>query len=141
MPRSEPAFPAPMLRLIATLLLIWHLALALDYLNARFLWDPSLPSLTAALMLPQVWATVGWGLAIWLGLAASAFVAARDDAGVLMLFAAAVGAALAGAGDLMAGGVQPIAGLPRWAALAVLVAVPLAGWLYARARHASGHLT
>jgi hypothetical protein len=130
-----------MLRVIATLLVIWHAGLALDYLNLRLEWDAALPSLTGALMLPQLWATVGWGLAVWLGLAGSLFVAARDDAGVLLLFAAGVGAALGAAGDVLAGGTGPLLGLPRPVVLAVLVAVPLAGWLYARARHASGHLT
>jgi hypothetical protein len=130
-----------MLPLIASLLVIWHLGLAADYLNVRFAWDTSLPTLTGALVLPQLWATVGWGLAVWLGLAGALFVAARDDAGVLILFAAAVGAALGAAGDLMAGGEGALFGLPRPAGLAVPVLVPFAGYIYARARHASGHLT
>lgn len=141
MARSEPLPPAPFLPVIAALLLLWHLALAADYLNARFLLVEGLPGLTAALALPQLWASVGWGLAVWLGLAGALFLVFRDDAGVLFLFAAAVGAALGAAGDVQAAGEGALLGLPRPAVLTVLVAVPLAGWIYARARHASGHLT
>lgn len=141
MARPAPLPPVPFLPVIAALLVIWHLALAADYLNARFLMDATLPGLTAALALPQLWATVGWGLAVWLGLAGALFLAFRDDAGVLILFAAAVGAALGAAGDVLAQGQGALLGLPRPAVLAVLVAVPLAGWIYARARRASGHLT
>ena len=141
MPRPAPAFPAPMLPLIAALLVIWHLGLAADYLNVRFLWAADLPGVTGALALPQLWATVGWGLAVWLGLAGAIFLALRDDAGVLILFAAAVGAAMGAAGDWLAGGAGAILGLPRLAVLAALVVVPCAGYIYARARRASGHLT
>lgn len=141
MARPAPLPPVPFLPVIAALLVLWHLALAADYLNARFLLVEGAPALTAALALPQLWATVGWGLAVWLGLAGALFLMFRDDAGVLILFAAAVGAVLGAAGDVRAAGAGAILGLPRPAVLAVLVAVPLAGWIYARARRASGHLT
>lgn len=142
MPRPQPPLaPAPMLPLVAAVLVIWHLALAGDYLNARFVWDPSLPTLTGLWVLTPLWVDVAWGMAVWLGLAGALFVAARDDAGVLLLFAAGVAALAAGFGDMRAGGTDAALGLPRLAVWAVLTLVPLAGWVYARARHASGHLT
>jgi hypothetical protein len=131
----------PVLPLMTAALLLWHLALGADYLNARFDLVPNVPELTSALVLPQLWATVAWGLAVWLGLAASLFLVFRDDASVLLLFAAAVSAVVSGAGDLMAGGSGDLLSLPRLGVLAALVLVPLIGWIYTRARHASGHLT
>lgn len=132
---------APMLPLMTVLLLLWHLALGADYLNARFDLAAEVPQLSAALVLPQLWAIVAWGLAVWLGLAASLFLMFRDDAAVLLLFAAAVAAVVSVAGDVVAGGAGDLLGLPRLLVLGALVVVPLIGWIYTRARHASGHLT
>jgi len=142
-PMPQTPIPArdPLLPLATFFLLVWHLALAGDYLNARFIMDDSLPQLTAALALPQIWATVGWGMAVWTGLAAALFLLWRDDAAVLLLFAAGVSAALAAAGDILAGGAGAILSLPRFVVLGAVIAVPVLGWLYGRARHASGHLT
>jgi len=137
---SRPAL-APMLMPVTLGLLLWHLLLGADYVNARLAIDPGLPQLTLALELHTLWALVGWALAVWLGLGAALFMLWRDDASVLLLFAAAVSAGLAVAGDVLAGGAGALLGLPRVAVLAALVVVPMAGWLYARARHASGHLT
>lgn len=132
---------APMLPVVTLLLLLWQLALAGDYANAKLALAPGLPELTAQLALPQIWAMVGWGIAVWLGLLAALFLVWRDDAAVLLLFAAAVAAGLAVAGDALAGGTGPLLGLPRPVVGALVILVPAAGWLYARARHASGHLT
>ena len=131
---------APLLPLVTAVLLLWHLVLGADYLNDRFALLAEAPQISAQLVLPQIWAVVGWGLAVWLGLAAALFMIWRDDASVLLLFAATVSAVLAVAGDVLAGGAGEILGLPRLLVLAVLIAMPLLGWLYARARHASGHL-
>jgi hypothetical protein len=141
MPQTLDPPRDPLLPLMTVVLVLWHLALGADYLNARLGVMADLPQLTAALVLPQLWATVAWGLAVWLGLAGALFVMFRDDASVLLLFAAAVAAAVGGAGDVLAGGAGLLLGLPRMAVLAALVAVPLIGWIYTRARHASGHLT
>ena len=140
MAQTEQPARAPLLPLVTFLLLVWHLALGADYLNARVAVLDEAPQLSALLVLPQVWAVVGWGLAVWLGLAAVLFMIWRDDASVLLLFAATVSAVLAVVGDVLAGGSGDLLGLPRLAVLAALVVVPLLGWLYARARHASGHL-
>jgi hypothetical protein len=131
----------PLLPFMTVVLVLWHLTLGADYLNARFALVATAPELTTALVLPQLWATVAWGLAVWLGLAGSLFLIFRDDAAVLLLFAAAVSALTSGAGDMMAGGVGDLLGLPRLAVLSALFIVPLIGWIYTRARHASGHLT
>lgn len=136
-----PLAKAPMLPVATLALFLWHLALAADYANAKLALAEGLPGLTAALVLPQLWAMVGWGLAVWLGLLAALFLLWRDDAAVLLLFAAAVAAVLAAAGDWAAGGTAPLLGLPRPLVWAALILVPAAGWLYTRARHASGHLT
>ena len=141
MAQTQTPERAPLLPLMTALLLLWHLALAADYANARFVMDADLPQLTAALVLGQLWSVVGWGLAVWLGLAGALFMVWRDDASVLLLFAAAVSAAVAVTGDLLAGGTGDLLGMSRLAVLVALVAVPLVGWLYALARHASGHLT
>lgn len=131
----------PWMPVLTYALMLWHLALAADYMNARLALNAEAPQLTAALALPQVWAVVGWGLAVWLGLLASVFLMLRDDAAVLLFFAAAAGAAAAGAGDIAADGTGVLIGLPRPAVLAAMVLVPALGWIYTRARHASGHLT
>jgi hypothetical protein len=141
MPQTTPPPRAPLLPLISFALMLWHLALGADYLNGRFALTADAPQLMAALVLPQLWAIVAWGLAVWLGLAAAVFLLFRDDAAVLLLFAAAVSALVAGVGDVLAGGAGDLLGLPRLAVLAALVVVPLLGWIYTRARHASGHLT
>jgi hypothetical protein len=145
MSQTQDLSPAPMLPLVTGILLVWHLALGADYLNARLDWLAGAPQVTLALALPQIWASVAWGLAVWLGLAASVFLIFRDDAAVLLLFAAAVSALVAGVGDVLATGTSlgadDILGLPRLAVLAALVVVPVVGWIYTRARHASGHLT
>ncbi len=141
MPQTPTPARAPLLSLATFALLLWHLALAAEYLNARFLMVPDLPQLTAGLALTEIWAVVAWGMAVWIGLVAALFMLGRDDASVLMMFAAALSALVAVGGDLLAGGTGDLAGLPRLTVLILLVAVPAVGWLYARARHASGHLT
>lgn len=141
MPAPQTLPPAPVLPLAIAVLLLWHLALAADYANAKLALVPGLPELTAQMALPQLWAVVGWGLAVWLGLLAALFLLWRDDAAVLLLFAAAVGALLAVIGDVISGASAPIWGLPRALVLVPLATMPLIGWLYTRARHASGHLT
>lgn len=141
MPAPAPLPHAPLLPLVTLVLTIWHMALAADYVNARFALLDGMPELTAALVLPQLWATVAWGMAVWLGLAACLFLIWRDDAAVLLLFAAAVAAVVAAVGDERAGGAADLLGMPRIAVWAALVLIPALGWIYTRARHASGHLT
>lgn len=141
MARKAPPPADPLLPPVTFGLTLWHLALAADYLNARYGLTDAAPALTAALVLPQLWAGVAWGLAVWLGAVASLFLLARDDASTLLYFAAAVAALTAAAGDRMAGGVDDLLGLPRLMVWAALILVPALAWLYTRARHASGHLT
>ncbi len=140
MPKPHPKFPAPFLAPISWGVMLWFTALAADYLIHRLALIPAWQGLTGALVLPDLVATVGWGLAVWLGFAAALFLLARDDACVLLFFAAAVGSAFAVWGDWRAGAAAPILGLPRAVVLALVVLIPTAAWLYSRARHASGHL-
>ncbi|HHX89035.1 MAG TPA: hypothetical protein GX700_04545 [Paracoccus sp.] len=121
---------------VALLLVLWHGALAFDYLNLRFALFPGIPPLFPALPLEAMWMKVVWAMAVWLGLLGAVFLLLSDDASVLLLFAAAASmlAALAGvmtgAAPVAVTGVLAAVG---WPGLAVALAlVPLAGWLYAR---------
>lgn len=140
MPATATPARDPLLALAALVLVIWHILLAADYVNAKFLLVEGQPELTAHLLLPQLWATVGWGMAVWLGLLGALFLIWRDDASVLLLFAAGLAAAVAVAGDVLAGGESALLGLPRVALWVLVIAVPALGWLFARSRKAAGVL-
>jgi len=135
MPYAPSARPWHLLP-VAVLLVLWHGALAFDYLNLRFSFFADVPALMPALPMEALWITVVWAMAVWLGLLGAFFLLISDDASVLLLFAAAVSmlATLAGiitstAPVVMSG---PLAEL-GWPGLAAgLALVPLLGWLYAR---------
>ena len=129
---------------VALLLVLWHGALAFDYLNLRFALFAGIPPLFPALPLEAMWMKVVWAMAVWLGLLGAVFLLLSDDASVLLLFAAAASmlAALAGvmtgAAPVAVTGVLAAVG---WPGLAVALAlVPLAGWLYARGQKRRGVL-
>lgn len=130
---ARPTAPAPAHLLpIALMLLIWHGLLGADYVIARFgLGQPDWPSLMPGLPLGAIWLQVAWSLGVWLGVAAALFLALRDDASVLLFFAAAVAELALAVGLFPA--VAP-------ALLVALVLVPLLGWFYARALNRRGVL-
>lgn len=131
---------------VALLLVLWHGALAFDYLNLRFALFPGVPSLFPALPLEAMWMKVVWAMAVWLGLLGAVFLLLGDDASVLVLFAGAASMLAALAGVMT--GAAPVAiteGLlaagAGWPGLALVLAlVPLAGWLYARGQKRRGVL-
>lgn len=141
---AHPTAPAPShLFPVALLLLLWHGVLAADYVIDRFaLGSADWPALMAALPLDALWLRVVWALGVWLGLAAAFFLALRDDASVLLFFAAAGAEAALVAGLMSAGAAAPDLPLPLPlnALLAALVLVPLLGWIYARALNRAGAL-
>lgn len=135
MPNAHSARPWHLLP-VALLLVLWHGALALDYLNLWFdLFAPA-PAVMPALPLDALWLRVGWAMAVWLGLLAAVFLLFRDDASVLLLFAAAVSMLATLAGVVAGGGGVALSGPLAelgWPGLAAgLALVPLLGWLYAR---------
>lgn len=129
--------PAPAhLTPVALVLLLWQGLLAADYIVTRFvLGQPGWPQIMANLPLDTLWMRVCWALAVWLGFAAAFFLTIRDNASVLLFFAAAVAAGAVAVGLTLAGATAP--GLPLSVPLNLLLAVqilvPLLGWLYARA--------
>lgn len=122
---------------VALVLVLWHGALAFDYLNLRFgLFTAAAPTLMADLPLEALWLKVAWAMAVWLGFLAALFLLISDDASVLLMFAAAVAMllTLAGiAGETGAAAISGPLGALGWPGLAAgLALVPLLGWLYAR---------
>jgi len=135
MPHALSARPWHLLP-VALLLVLWYGAIALEYLNQRFGLFTAAPELVSTLPLEALWLKVVWAMAVWLGLLGAVFLLIRDDASVLLIFAAAV-SMLATLGGIVSGGAVvvvtgPLAGL-GWPGLAIgLALVPLLGWLYAR---------
>ncbi len=133
--------PAPAhLALLAGLFLIWHGILAADYVIERFALAVDVPSLDAIFFTTPVWARVGWAMGVWLGLVAAVFALMRDDAAVLLFFTAFLGVLAAVIGAEIAGLPMEILGINRYAVYAVLLLVPLIGWLYTRGMKRAGVL-
>lgn len=144
MPHSPAARPWHLL-FVAAVLVLWHAALALDYVNLRFSLGLDLPQLMALLPLDALWARVAFTMAVWLGLAGAVFLLFGDDAAVLLLFAAALSALVGLAGGGLSGGLALVSvALPVVGAVqlpvALLVLVPALGWFYARALKRGGAL-
>lgn len=139
---ARPTAPAPAHLLpLALILLIWHGLLGLDYVLQRFaLAEPGWPALMPLMPLDTVWMQVAWAMGVWLGLIAALFLLLKDDASVLLFFAAAVAEIVVGAGMVLYA--PPVLMLPvsPWLIVALLVAAPLIGWLYARAQNRHGVL-
>ncbi|MCC5989806.1 MAG: hypothetical protein JJT95_19225 [Pararhodobacter sp.] len=131
MPAAAPLRPAH-LSAVALFLILWHGVLAGDYLNTRFELAEDVQGVMALLPVGPLWSEVGWAMSVWLGLAGALFLLFRDDAAVLLLFAAAVAmlVALGGLWGVLAP--EALTGWPLAALLPALALVPLAGWLYAR---------
>lgn len=135
---TQPRTPGAMVP-IALLLLLFHALLGADYVIERFqLGSPEWPAVMRYLPLDALWLRVVWALGVWLGFAAAFFLMLRDNASVLLFFAAMV-AGLALAAALYA---VPAPGLlvPVQAVLAALVVVPGFGWVYARTLNRKGVL-
>lgn len=139
---ARPTAPAPShLALVATLLLIWHALLGADYVIARFtLGAEGWPSLMPLMPLDALWLQVVWAMGVWLGFAAALFLALRDDASVLLFFAAAVCEIALAVGLLLSAPPVLLLPLPLWLILGLLILLPLGGWLYARTQNRAGVL-
>lgn len=121
--------PPAHLRLVAVLLVVFFALLALDYLALRLSFALPLPAIHAALGFPAAWVSAVWTAGVWLGLLAAALLFSASRASVLIFVLVAVLMAVTAAS---ATGSDAIAGLSRPVAWAVLILVPLLGWLYAR---------
>ena len=133
MSKTDSAAVPGHLGFLAFLFLIWHGALAVDYLLVRFPMGLDLPSLQPAVEGAPGWARISWALGIWLGLIAAIFAMMRDDAAVLLFFAACIGMAVAVVGAELSSPPELLFNLPRQAVYAALVLVPFFGWIYTRA--------
>ena len=132
---TKPAMILP----LGLLLLIWHAMLGADYVIARFAlsvasWPPVMP----ALALDATWLSVAWGMAVWLGFVAALFLMLKDDASVLLFFAAAVAQLSITVGLRAADGA--VWGLPVMLFTGLAVVPPVVGWIYARALNRRGLL-
>ena len=128
------------LTLVALILVIFYAALAADYLNDRFVMLPEAPDLLAKLPYDVLWAQVAWSLTVWLGLAGALFLAWRDDAAVLILFATAVTGLAAMIKVALALPLDTLTEMPLVALVPAAVVVPLLGWVYARRLKRAGVL-
>lgn len=135
---APPRAPASLVPL-ALLLLIFHGLLGADYVIERFaLGGESWPGLMRLLPLDALWLKVVWALGVWLGVAAAFFLTIRDNASVLLFFAATLAMVVIAA--VLFSAQIPTLVVPVPALLAVLVIMPLLGWIYARALNRNGHL-
>ncbi len=140
MPKSVTASAPAHLTLLAFVFLLWHGVLAADYVIERFGLALDMPSLDAVFFTSPVWARVGWAMGVWLGLVASICALMRDDAAVLLFFAAFLGVLASVIGAEIAGIPMEIRGVNRYIIYAALLLAPLIGWIYTRAMKRAGVL-
>ncbi|WP_209425748.1 hypothetical protein [Pararhodobacter sp. SW119] len=133
MTKSASADAPGHLWLLAVLLLVWHALLAADYTIARFALGIDLPSIDPVLMAGPTWTQIAWALAVWTGLAGAIFAMLRDDAAVLLFFAAFIGVLVALIGVELSAPPELVLGYARYSVYAALLLVPLIGWIYTRA--------
>ncbi len=139
---ARPTAPAPAHLLpFALLLLLWHGLLGADYVIERFDYGAEgWPALMALMPLDALWLRVVWAMGVWLGVAAALFLMLRDDASVLLFFAAAAAQVALALGLILNAPPVLLLPVPLPAVLAALVVVPLVGWLYARTQNRHGVL-
>lgn len=124
---------------LGLILLIWHGFLGADYAIARFGVDVAgWPEILPALPLDATWLSVAWAMAVWLGALAAIFLMLRDNASVLMFFAAAVAQLATTVGLRAAEGA--VFGLPIVLFTGLAVIPPVIGWVYARGLNRRGLL-
>lgn len=130
----------PHLTAVALVVILWHATLAADYLNLRFALAEGWPSVMALFPIGPLWVDVAWAMGVWLGLAGALFLMLRDDAAVLLLFAAATAmlAAMGGLATMLSP--EALMAMPMAALIPLLVLMPLVGWLYARGLKRRGAL-
>ncbi|MCA2012808.1 hypothetical protein LCM17_15025 [Cereibacter sphaeroides] len=139
---AQPTAPAPShLPLVAAILLIWHALLGADYVIQRFsLGEEGWPALMPLMPLDAVWLQVVWAMGVWLGFVAAVFLALKDDASVLLFFAAAASMVALSVGVVLSAPPVLLLPAPLWLILGLLVLLPLGGWLYARTLNRAGVL-
>ncbi|MFN4101002.1 MAG: hypothetical protein ACK4GT_14630, partial [Pararhodobacter sp.] len=64
---------------VAVLLVLWHGALAFDYINLRFGLFADVNALLPTLPTDALWISVVWAMAVWLGLLGALFLLISDD--------------------------------------------------------------
>ncbi|GAB4259096.1 MAG: hypothetical protein Kow0013_01510 [Pararhodobacter sp.] len=137
MARSTTPAPAA-LTPIALILLLWHAGFAADYVVTRFGLGEGLPGIMHLLPLSALWLKVAWAMAVWLGFGAAFFLVLRDNASVILFFAAAVAALVVTVG--LYPQAMPALPVPLLALCVPMVVLPAFGWVYARALNRNGVL-
>ncbi|MCC5985812.1 MAG: hypothetical protein JJU42_15765 [Rhodobacteraceae bacterium] len=142
-----PATPrSPLLVLMSLLALVWYVALALDYLAARYDGVATLPMLPEGLgAAPEampLWAAVATGVAVWLGLFSAILLLLRDRMAVLCFAFTLIAAAVQGLWlvQFSTAGPQPFMGIAAEQMLGAQLLVPLVLWVYARSLKQRGAL-
>ncbi len=129
---------SPLLVLMSLMALVWYVALALDYLAARYdviaTWPLMPEGFGAAYEVMPLWAAVASGIAVWLGLFASILLLLRDRMAVLSFAFTFLAAAVVALWLLLMSeaGPQPFMGIDPMQMLAAQLLVPLVLWVYAR---------
>ena len=126
------------LTLMSLAALLWYVALALDYVAARYSRVAEMPALPEGMGLGYeampLWAAIATGAAVWLGLFAAILLLLRDRMSVLCFafsFIAAV-VAMFWVVQFSAEGPREWLGIAPLHMVAAQVLVPFLLWLYAR---------
>ena len=136
--------------IVGILSLLWSAFGCFDYVKTRMrdtdYLASMMPTVDPNVMLAWIdgfplWAQVGWGLGVWMGLIGSVLLLVRNRNAVPFFGLSRLGAILglgyqAVAAPPLAGAEGPMGNLMPW----IIIAVCLALFLYARAQRASGVL-
>ncbi len=127
--------------IVGVLALLWNAVGCYDYLMTRMrntdYLKSMMPDVDPQAMLAYVdgfpiWASIGWGLGVWLGLAGSVLLVMRNRHAVLALGLSLLGAVL-GLGYQLARPMPGVTGFMATGMPIVIILIALALYLYARA--------
>ena len=134
--------------IVGVLALLWNAVGCYDYLMTRMrntdYLKSMMPDVDPQAMLAYVdgfpiWASIGWGLGVWLGLAGSVLLVMRNRHAVLALGLSLLGAVL-GLGYQLARPMPGVTGFMATGMPIVIILIALALYLYARAMEKKGVL-
>ena len=134
--------------IVGILSVLWNGFGAYDYLMSRMrntdYLTSMMPTVDANVFLAWVdafpiWAQVGWGLGVWLGLVGALFLLLRSKFAVPSFALSVIGSIL-GLGYQMANPLPGMEGPMATVMPVVIIAVAIGQFLYARAQKASGAL-
>jgi hypothetical protein len=134
--------------IVGILSLLWNAMGCVDYLLTRMrstdYLKSMMPDVDPQAMLSYIdglpiWASIGWGLGVWLGLAGSLLLLMRSRHAVLAFGVSFIGAVL-GLGYQLARPMPQVTGFMAKGMPIVIIAIALALFLYARASEKKGLL-